>query len=142
MDFLTYIKLGAGAIVLAVLYYLYYNYTSMQDEISIFKEEQKLLKESIESKENELNQIRNDLSFIRSSITEIENKRIENDTKVEVLKESFEREKKNKKSFNELAINKPVLIENIVNKATSKKFICIEKTSGMKGEKYEKAICN
>lgn len=142
MDFLTYIKLGVVAVGLAVLCYLYYNYTSMQDEIVSFKEEQKLLKESIESKEKELNQIRNDLLYIRSSITEIENKRTEMDNKIVVLKESFEREKKNKKSLNELAINKPVLVENIINKATTKKFICIEKTSGMKGEKYEKVICD
>ena len=60
--------------------------------------------------------------------------------KREQEKESFERE--NKKSLNELATKKPVLIENLVNNATRKKFICIEKETGAKGDLYENTICN
>ena len=140
MNILTYAKIIGVLLLCGFLYNIYSNYNSMKKEIEVYKAEQVLLKESNISKDKELMDLRNDISFIRSSINEIETNRDLMESKVKDLKESFERE--NKKSLNELATKKPVLIENLVNNATRKKFICIEKETGAKGELYENTICN
>lgn len=130
------------AIALAVISGLWY-IQFLQDEVRINQENAAKLAVAVEQQQAVLNHMKEDQAKIVAINADIRNKVSEQTQEVTSLRDRFDENKKGEaRDFGSLAVKKPGLIENAVNRGTENALRCMEVASGAKLTEKELAATN
>jgi len=113
-----------GALLIVVSSIVYVKYT--QNQIDTLTQDNELLQLGIEEQHRVIDSLQNDIQLIIESRDKLSELLIKSNNEITELKEKLYRENQGKQSLEQLAIKKPQLVENIVNKATKDVFDCFE----------------
>ena len=113
-----------GVLIIVVSSIVYVKYT--QNQIDTLTQDNELLQLEIEEQHRVIDSLQNDIQSIIESRDKLSELLIKSNNEITELKEKLYRENQGKQSLEQLAIKKPQLVENIVNKATKDVFDCFE----------------
>ena len=113
-----------GALLIVVSSIVFVKYT--QNQINALTQDNELLQLGIEEQHRVIDSLQNDIQSIIESRDKLSELLIKSNNEITELKEKLYRENQGKQSLEQLAIKKPQLVENIVNKATKDVFDCFE----------------
>jgi len=113
-----------GVLIIVVSSIVYVKYT--QNQINALTQDNELLQLGIEEQHRVIDSLQNDIQLIIESRDKLSELLIKSNNEITELKEKLYRENQGKQSLEQLAIKKPQLVENIVNKATKDVFDCFE----------------
>jgi len=119
----TVLKFVVGGI-LVVSGVFYYKYT--QNKIALLSQEKAILEFSIKEQRKVIDSLQKDIKLIVQARDQLSSRLAQSQREINQLKDTLYRENQGKKSLEELAREKPQLIENLVNNATKKVFDCFE----------------
>lgn len=113
-----------GVLIIVVSSIVFVKYT--QNQINALTQDNELLQLGIEEQHRVIDSLQNDIQSIIESRDKLSELLIKSNNEITELKEKLYRENQGKQSLEQLAIKKPQLVENIVNKATKDVFDCFE----------------
>ena len=113
-----------GVLIIVVSSIVFVKYT--QNQINALTQDNELLQLEIEEQHRVIDSLQNDIQSIIESRDKLSELLIKSNNEITELKEKLYRENQGKQSLEQLAIKKPQLVENIVNKATKDVFDCFE----------------
>ena len=113
-----------GVLIIVVCSIVFVKYT--QNQINALTQDNELLQLGIEEQHRVIDSLQNDIQSIIESRDKLSELLIKSNNEITELKEKLYRENQGKQSLEQLAIKKPQLVENIVNKATKDVFDCFE----------------
>lgn len=121
------------AVLMGCLYFVFNYITSLQSEIALVKSNNVTLVASVETQQQTIKSKETEIKSIKTINYNLSNTIRAQDSKIKMLDNKFSESKNgNSRDLGKLAINKPKLISNAVNKGTILMNRCFEVVSGSK----------